>query len=62
MHTLTMFGAREVAPDTICLSSYFPLPGLGTLPVNAFVIRAAEPLPAPDCDALEQLKALGAAA
>ncbi len=44
MQTPTMFGAREVAPDTFCLPSYFPLPGLGILPVNAFVIRAAEPV------------------
>jgi glyoxylase-like metal-dependent hydrolase (beta-lactamase superfamily II) len=39
-----MFGSREVAAETTCLSSYVPLPGLGILPVNAFVIRAAEPV------------------
>jgi glyoxylase-like metal-dependent hydrolase (beta-lactamase superfamily II) len=39
-----MIGAHHVAPDTISLSSYFPLPGLGILPVNAFVIKAAEPV------------------
>lgn len=44
MHAPTMIGAHQVAPDTTSLSSYFPLPGLGILPVNAFVIKAAEPV------------------
>lgn len=44
METPTLSGAGEVAADTISLSSYFPLPGLGILPVNAFVIKAAEPI------------------
>jgi len=44
METPTMIGAQLVAPDTTCLSSYCPLPGLGILPVNAFVIKAAEPV------------------
>jgi glyoxylase-like metal-dependent hydrolase (beta-lactamase superfamily II) len=39
-----MIGAHPVAPDTTSLSSYFPLPNLGILPVNAFVIKAAQPV------------------
>src|SRR4051812_41428368 len=44
MEAPTMMGAQLVAPDTTCLTSYCPLPGLGILPVNAFVIKAAEPI------------------
>ena len=44
MQAPTMIGAHAVAPDTTSLSSYFPLPGLGILPVNAFVIKAAQPV------------------
>jgi hypothetical protein len=35
---------HEVAPDTLALTTHATLPGLGALPVNAFVIRAAEPV------------------
>jgi hypothetical protein len=35
---------RRVAPDTESLTTHLPLPGLGLLAVNAFVIRAAEPV------------------
>jgi hypothetical protein len=35
---------RAVAPETDCLTSHFPVPGMGLLPVNAFVIRAPEPV------------------
>lgn len=44
METPTFMGAHRVAPDTTSLSSWFPLPGLGILPVNAFVINAAQPV------------------
>jgi flavorubredoxin len=44
MHTPTMLAASRVAPDTTSLSAYFPLPGLGILPVNAFVIHAVQPM------------------
>lgn len=44
MEAPTFVGARRVAPDITSLSSYAPLPGLGLLPVNAFVIHAAEPV------------------
>lgn len=33
-----------VAPDTFALGAYFPIPGLGLLPMNAFLIRGAEPV------------------
>jgi flavorubredoxin len=44
MEAPTLFGAHSVAPDTTSLSSYCPLPGVGLLPVNAFVIHAAQPI------------------
>jgi flavorubredoxin len=34
----------ELMPDIDILPSYFPIPGLGFLAVNAFVIRAGEPV------------------
>jgi glyoxylase-like metal-dependent hydrolase (beta-lactamase superfamily II) len=44
MQTPTMIGAETVAPDTISLSSYAPVGDLGMLPVNAFVIKAKQPV------------------
>lgn len=35
---------RSVATATESLSSYFPIPGYGILPVNAFLIRATQPV------------------
>jgi glyoxylase-like metal-dependent hydrolase (beta-lactamase superfamily II) len=40
----TMFEPYRAAPDIDVLPSYFPIPGLGILPINAFVLRAAEPV------------------
>ncbi len=40
----TMFEPYQAAPDIEVLPSYFPIPGLGILPINAFVLRAAEPV------------------
>ncbi len=40
----TMFEPRGVAEDTACLTAYLPVPVFGMLPVNAFVIDAAEPV------------------
>src|SRR5512146_768905 len=40
----TMSNARNVAPDTDILPSYFPIPGFGTLPVNAYVLKAQQPV------------------
>ena len=44
MDQATMFPSRPAGIDTDLLPSYVPLPGLGVLPVNAFVIRAREPV------------------
>lgn len=32
------------APDTTCFTTFYPLPGLGSLPVNAYLVRAARPV------------------
>jgi flavorubredoxin len=44
MEQATLFPSRAVGTDTHLLTSYVPLPGLGVLPVNAFLIRAREPV------------------
>jgi flavorubredoxin len=36
--------ARRVTPDIEILPSYFPIPGFGMIPVNAFVLKAAQPV------------------
>lgn len=40
----TLLSSRRVGSDTEMLPAYVPLPGLGMLPVNAFLIRAREPV------------------
>lgn len=35
---------HQVTPDIAVLPAHFPIPGMGFLPVNAFVIKAAEPV------------------
>jgi len=40
----TLLPSRRVGTDTDLLPCYVPLPGLGVLPVNAFLIRAREPV------------------
>ncbi|MHC4207777.1 MAG: oxygen-binding di-iron domain-containing protein [Planctomycetota bacterium] len=40
----TMFEPYQAAADIDVVPSYFPIPGLGILPVNAFVIKAAQPV------------------
>jgi glyoxylase-like metal-dependent hydrolase (beta-lactamase superfamily II) len=37
-------GTRNVAPDVDLVGTYLPLPGLGVLPVNAFVLRSEKPV------------------
>lgn len=37
-------GALTVAPDVTCIESAIPVPGLGALPVNAYLIEAREPV------------------
>ncbi len=34
----------QVMPDVMVLPAHFPIPGMGFLPVNAFVIKAKEPV------------------
>ena len=40
----TMIGIRPGAADTTSLVSYFPIPFYGILPVNAFLLRASQPV------------------
>lgn len=40
----TMFEPYRVTEDIDVMPSYFPIPGFGILPINAFVLRAAEPV------------------
>ena len=44
MDVPTMFESKQSAPDITSLVSYIPIPGYGVLPVNAFVIKAREPV------------------
>lgn len=39
-----MLAPHQVTPDVDVLPAYFPIPGFGTLAVNAFVLKADEPL------------------
>lgn len=39
-----MVSPSSVTPDIDVLTAYFPIPGLGQLPINAFVIKAREPM------------------
>ena len=34
----------QATPDTVVLPTFHPIPGIGLLPVNAFVIKAKEPV------------------
>jgi hypothetical protein len=45
----------QAAPDIDVVPAYFPILGLGILPVNAFVLKAAEPFVGPDQQALEAM-------
>ncbi|MFN3892200.1 MAG: MBL fold metallo-hydrolase [Beijerinckiaceae bacterium] len=40
----TFTGARKLHGDWTVLSSFLPVPGVGGLPVNAFLLRGREPL------------------
>jgi glyoxylase-like metal-dependent hydrolase (beta-lactamase superfamily II) len=44
MDTLTLFEPRKVTPDIDVLTAYCPVPGLGLLPMNAFILHADEPV------------------
>jgi flavorubredoxin len=40
----TMFEPYKAAADIEVVPSYFPIPGLGIIPVNAFVLKASQPV------------------
>jgi len=40
----TMMETRRLAADTTLLGAYTPVPGHGVLPVNAFLVEAAQPV------------------
>lgn len=40
----TIFDPYDATPDVTVLPSYFPLPGMGILAVNAFLLKAGEPV------------------
>lgn len=44
MDVPTFFEPQKVTSDIYVLRSYFPVPGLGILPVNAFLLLAKEPV------------------
>jgi flavorubredoxin len=44
MENPAMFDNLRVTPDTEALVSWMPVPGLGALPVQSFVIRATQPV------------------
>ncbi len=44
MNTPTMFDPYRVSPDVHVIPSYFPIPGLGIIPINAFVLMSREPV------------------
>jgi glyoxylase-like metal-dependent hydrolase (beta-lactamase superfamily II) len=44
MEQPTLLAPRKVAADLYEIASYLPVPGLGILPVNAFVVRGAQPM------------------
>lgn len=44
MDQATLFPSRHVGADTHLLPSFVPLPGLGVLPINAWLIRSREPV------------------
>ena len=39
-----MEAARKVTDEISIIPSYFPIPGFGLVPVNAFVLRAQQPV------------------
>lgn len=44
MHRPEIFDPYPAGPDIDVLPSFFPIPGLGIVPVNAFVLKAQEPV------------------
>ncbi len=44
MNAPHFFGATSASPGVTCLAAATPVPGFGALPVNAYLIEAAEPV------------------
>lgn len=44
MTSLTSFAPEQIASGTFMLPAYCPIPGMGVLPMNAFVIRGRNPI------------------
>jgi flavorubredoxin len=44
MQSPELLSPRQVAADTTLIASWVPLPGLGLLPCNSYVIRSAQPV------------------
>ena len=44
MNQPTMLAPQTVAAETHALNAFMPIPGFGVLPVNAYLIHAAEPV------------------
>ncbi|WP_416673642.1 MBL fold metallo-hydrolase [Egbenema bharatensis] len=44
MQSPTLFEARRVTTETYILPAYLPVPSAGILPVNAFLVKATQPL------------------
>jgi flavorubredoxin len=44
MQSPTLFESRRVTAEMYILPAYLPVPGAGILPVNAFLVRATQPL------------------
>jgi len=44
MESQTVSLSREVAPGVDQIGTYVPVPGLGVLPINAFVLHARQPM------------------
>lgn len=44
MNPPTLLPTRRVGPDTDLIGTHVPLPGLGLLPINAYLIHAREPV------------------
>jgi flavorubredoxin len=44
MDNITMFAPRKLTSDIAVLPAYFPVPLLGLVPINAFVIASTEPV------------------
>ena len=40
----TIYDPYQVGPDIYVLPAYFPIPGMGVIAINAFVIKGEEPV------------------